>query len=554
MVLAKYSINQVVLAKDKKLLYDAKILELRQKNDGHANFEYKIHYVGWNKSWDCWKHENELIEKNEESLKQQEALHKKVKDRKKHGVKRKKTTSSQKRKKQKLDEEVQSALKFDLPVIFKVILVQDNEQINNFKKLHPLPEKPNFTVKRVLNDFKESGEYNDRLKKHIPEMIDGMQAFFDQALTRNLLYPFERKRYKTYFSGTGKRPHEVCSIIFLIRFFYQIPQLLAYSMNEVDRDKIEVIKQTCNAILRYLQHRSEEYFLKLIPESSKFHPDYVESGSMIWDSIASPESKPRSPKLEEEIKEELKLPDPMEIIEEEEEIKVEDVVSENVKVELPVMKEVKEPEMAATVEVKEAQLSSVSVLKELDTPPVEDRKETVSQKTSELSEPKPELIAPSEFEVESKQEKIITKESMKDVEEEKLEPETPKTVEDLHSSKIVQPTEKLVEPKEPPKLAEFMDEIVQPQEPPKLAKLTDEKVQPQEAPKLAKSKNESFQPKEPRHVAPPMDKIFQPKEAPANLADSFEDDECPSNDIFEDEEIAANAPLLPSLVSIPENE
>lgn len=542
MVLAKFAINQVVLAKDKKLLYDAKIIELRQKNDGHANFEYKVHYIGWNKSWDCWKHEGELIEKSEEALKQQEELHKKVKDRKKHGVKRKKTSSSQKRKKQKLDEEVQSALKFDLPVIFKVILVQDNEQINNFKKLHPLPEKPNFTVKRVLNDFKESGEYNARLRKHIPEMIDGMQAFFDQALTRNLLYPFERKRYKTYFSGTGKRPHEVCSIIFLIRFFYQIPQLLAYSMIEVDRDKIEVIKQTCNAILRYLQNRSEEYFLNLIPESSKFHPNYVESGSMIWDSIASPESKPRSPKLEEEIKEELKLPEPMEI---EEEVKVEDLVEEEAKVKLSVMKEAKEPEIAtalegkepqvaSVLEIKEPQLASVLEMKESEAPPVEEVKEDVTQKTNEetreLSEPEAEFNAHSELKVETKHKKLIasisTEEKKKIVEEEKLEPKLLKGVGEMQPSKVDEPTENFIEPKEPPKLAESMDKMFEPKEPPKLAESLDKIFEPKEPPKLADS----------------MQNIFEPNE--------------PSNDIFEDdEETPANVPLLPSLVSIPsENE
>ena len=190
-------------------------------------------------------------------------------------------------------------------------------------------------------------------------------------------------------------------------------------MNEVDRDKIEVVKQTCNAILRYLQNRSEEYFLNLIPESSKFHPNYVESGSMIWDSIASPESKPRSPKLEEEIKEELKLPEPMKI---EEEVKVEDLVEEEAKVKLPVMKEAKEPEIAtalegkepqvaSVLEIKEPQLASVLEMKESEAPPVEEVKEDVTQKTNEetreLSEPEAEFNVHSELKVETKHKKLI---------------------------------------------------------------------------------------------------------------------------------------------------
>lgn len=65
--------NEVVLAKDSGQLYEAKVMRV-DEGKGNAPRKYFIHYQGWKSKWDKWVGSDELLKKNETTLKLQAQL------------------------------------------------------------------------------------------------------------------------------------------------------------------------------------------------------------------------------------------------------------------------------------------------------------------------------------------------------------------------------------------------------------------------------------------------------------------------------------------------
>ena len=59
MTRSKYNVGESVLCYQGKLIYDAKVQEVRKEG---AEWEYNVHYKGWNKSWDEWVPDSRLVE------------------------------------------------------------------------------------------------------------------------------------------------------------------------------------------------------------------------------------------------------------------------------------------------------------------------------------------------------------------------------------------------------------------------------------------------------------------------------------------------------------
>eukprot|EP00494_Astrolonche_serrata_P029148 UN29415 len=59
-----YNVGDVVFAQSGPTMYRAKVEKLLKEHD---KIKYYIHYFGWNKNWDEWKVESELIDYNEEN-------------------------------------------------------------------------------------------------------------------------------------------------------------------------------------------------------------------------------------------------------------------------------------------------------------------------------------------------------------------------------------------------------------------------------------------------------------------------------------------------------
>ena len=75
-----YEENEVVLAKDGGQVYEAKVMRVTEAK-GSAARQYFIHYQGWKSKWDKWVSGDELLKKNETSLKLQAQLRQAAKKR-----------------------------------------------------------------------------------------------------------------------------------------------------------------------------------------------------------------------------------------------------------------------------------------------------------------------------------------------------------------------------------------------------------------------------------------------------------------------------------------
>jgi len=77
----KYEINERVLCyepdpKKMKMLYDARVLEMRPSEKGERRgFEYCVHFLGWNATWDRYVADDMLLKDDKEGRKEQTALY-----------------------------------------------------------------------------------------------------------------------------------------------------------------------------------------------------------------------------------------------------------------------------------------------------------------------------------------------------------------------------------------------------------------------------------------------------------------------------------------------
>ncbi|CAH8825418.1 unnamed protein product [Trichobilharzia szidati] len=72
----KYEIGEKLLCFHGPLMYEAKCLDVKVKEDGVMYF---VHYQGWNKNWDEWVTEKRMFKYNEEGLRKQKELERQIK-------------------------------------------------------------------------------------------------------------------------------------------------------------------------------------------------------------------------------------------------------------------------------------------------------------------------------------------------------------------------------------------------------------------------------------------------------------------------------------------
>lgn len=260
----KFKAGDTVFARSGPLLYKAKILQTRL-NEKKGLQEYFVHYHNWNKNWDEWK--TEVLADNPDNRKRVRMMN----DTQKSLKQQKRSFAPYgKRKRRKLDRhqchfilgfETAQRLQFDIPKSLKRKLQVDHEFIHSGKVnfgIYELPTtKPN--VKEILKEFVQTVHSGPRpnLKRHIDHMVEGLLDYFDHAFSRNLLYKTEKKSYDHYFQTSKQKPREACGLIFLLRLLLKLPHLASYST--VDHDQIQIIKGTCQALVRFLRKNYEKY-------------------------------------------------------------------------------------------------------------------------------------------------------------------------------------------------------------------------------------------------------------------------------------------------------
>ncbi|UJR28938.1 hypothetical protein I4U23_010155 [Adineta vaga] len=278
-----FNINEPVFALHQGKSYKAKILE--SKLDEETNeWQYFIHYDGWNKKWDTWAQADVLqkrTDKTEELFNKMNASIKKNDSRKSSGNKSNNkrstiipnditsqiqmstaddshdsnstsTTSKENnkrtRKRQRTDSveklktfENKVVIEINLPDEIKNCLSHDWNLINNEHKLLTIPCQP--TVEEITNLYRQSKTNKQKAfeTEHTNHFADSIITYFDTALSTMLLYAVERSQYKqlqeSYGLGDKIQPSTMYGIVHLLRLMSQLGSILAYSpleQTEVD--------------------------------------------------------------------------------------------------------------------------------------------------------------------------------------------------------------------------------------------------------------------------------------------------------------------------------
>lgn len=224
--------NEIVLCYEPdplkaKMLYEAKVLDIGITKDEKGNkvSEYYVHFQGWNKKWDRWVLEDQILKNDESSRALQGRLYKKAiqpRKRKRQSSYEKseeseesdeETTDSEESSSSDEEEEIKMT---DLPRITLAIpkplcnrLEDDCYNINRKKKLIRLPRKPNVngifqSYYTHCEELLQKGELKTMTLQMVEECLEGLYVYFNYYLETLLLYQFEREQYTSFFPWKEK--------------------------------------------------------------------------------------------------------------------------------------------------------------------------------------------------------------------------------------------------------------------------------------------------------------------------------------------------------------
>lgn len=200
-----------------RVLYESKVLEVDITKDdkGKRVPEYFIHFNGWNRSWDRWVVEDQVLKDTENNRSLMSRLHEqalktrmKKKRRFLQGSESKDSDDAGKSERKSISEVVENPelpkVEIEIPSQLKLKLEDDCYFIKRKKKLVKLPRTPN--VVQVLQDyFRHYQEfYPGQSSNLVKEAMDGLRIYFDFTLPTLLLYNFEREQYQMVMKFT---PH-----------------------------------------------------------------------------------------------------------------------------------------------------------------------------------------------------------------------------------------------------------------------------------------------------------------------------------------------------------
>ncbi|CAI5709974.1 unnamed protein product [Peronospora destructor] len=304
-------VGDSVLAYHGLLIYDAKVLKVdngrgikgqlddEETEDASSSTQFYVHYQGWAKKWDEWvRHDRVLEDTPATRLLQSKAKEDAVEATKESRLSKKKKRMSSvrveassslkspfKRLKRSVENEYEAfpgptqecndedkalgkQINLQMPFSLKKQLVQDWKNVTQTPpKLVPLPRKP--TVNQIIKtylEFKKSkvreGEANEvKEYKNIQGIIEGVQSYFNRALSSILLYRIERRQYQELRQKQkdGVPLSQIYGAEHLIRLFVRLPILLA-SSNISPRELLQ-IQARLNDFLKFIQKNSAVWFV-----------------------------------------------------------------------------------------------------------------------------------------------------------------------------------------------------------------------------------------------------------------------------------------------------
>ncbi|RLN51545.1 hypothetical protein BBJ29_008632 [Phytophthora kernoviae] len=316
-------VGDTVLAYHGVMIYDAKVQKVdngqgvqeqpANRGQATANTQYYLHYQGWAKKWDEWVRHDRVLEDTPANRKLQLKAKEELAQAKKEKRLAKKKISSAgvdapssrkspfKRMKRSMDNEYEEfpgpspdganeetptakQINIQMPFSLKKQLVEDWKNVTQAPyKLVPLPRKPNVSqIIKTYLEFKKSkvheGEASEEKEyKNIEGIMEGVQSYFDRALSSILLYRMERRQYQEL---RQKQEEEIpLSQIYgaehLIRLFVRLPVLLASA--SIPPRELHQIQARLNDFLKFIQKNSSTWFVTEYEAASE---KYVEQATV----------------------------------------------------------------------------------------------------------------------------------------------------------------------------------------------------------------------------------------------------------------------------------
>ncbi|KAG2789864.1 hypothetical protein JG687_00012764 [Phytophthora cactorum] len=316
------NVGDTVLAYHGLMIYDAKVQKVDngqgvQETPGAGgrltdSTQYYLHYQGWAKKWDEWVRHDRVLEDTPTNR----ALQKKAKEdvakakKEKRLFKKKKISSAGvdapssrkspfKRMKRSTEGEYEEfpgptdaaaddgtsakQINIQMPFSLKKQLVEDWKNVTHAPhKLVPLPRKPNVSqIIQTYLEFKKNkvrdGEASEEKEyKNIEGIMQGVQSYFDRALSSILLYRMERRQYQELRQKQSEEVplSQIYGAEHLIRLFVRLPVLLASS--NISPRELNQIQARLNDFLKFVQKNSAAWF---VTEYEAASDKYVEQAT-----------------------------------------------------------------------------------------------------------------------------------------------------------------------------------------------------------------------------------------------------------------------------------
>ncbi|KAF5581544.1 mortality factor 4 1 [Fusarium pseudoanthophilum] len=176
-------------------------------------------------------------------------------------------------------------IKLPVPDHIQAMLVDDWENITKNNQLVPLPH--NKPVAKIFEDYlaherpyREEGSSSMDI---LEEVVAGFREYFEKALSRILLYRFERHQYmelKKLWENTETNPEitNVCDVYgaeHLARLIVSLPELLAQT--NMDQQSVSRLREEIGKFNVWLGRNCETYFVNEYETPSQEYIDKARS-------------------------------------------------------------------------------------------------------------------------------------------------------------------------------------------------------------------------------------------------------------------------------------
>lgn len=295
------------------MLYEAKIMDVQPGEKPSDGYKYKVHYKGWKNTWDDWVLVDRIRPFDDEHKELAAQLHAQLKHNIQRSTKQPKKGLRSGAESARVSEErsgsatVQGGrggrrgkdweleqedafhnkpmIKLPVPDHIQAMLVDDWENITKNNQLVPLPH--NKPVAKIFEDYlaherpyREEGSSSMDI---LEEVVAGFREYFEKALSRILLYRFERHQYmelKKLWENPEANPEitNVCDVYgaeHLARLIVSLPELLAQT--NMDQQSVSRLREEIGKFNVWLGRNCETYFVNEYETPSQEYIDKARS-------------------------------------------------------------------------------------------------------------------------------------------------------------------------------------------------------------------------------------------------------------------------------------